>query len=127
MPGKPRCRHCINVSSNKTSYLLLRRKVAFPAVPVAGAAPTPGQIAGVSVQDDDNSIFFTATAISQQVDAAGFRLAIKVVSNLGAGGGADPTDGLLLITLLIANGTAVPNQVNVSDTPVNYISDPNGP
>ena len=127
MPNKPNARHCINVSNLRTSHLLLRRRNNFP--PVANpAAPNLGEIIGATVRDDDNEFYFGATVIDQ-IGGGGARrrLSLRIVSGLPPGG-ADPTDGLLTITLQIFTGPAsLPDPLPVSDVPVDYISDPGGP
>ncbi|MCI0641182.1 MAG: hypothetical protein L0Y72_09055 [Gemmataceae bacterium] len=117
-------RHCINVSSGKTSHLLLKRRNNFPDV--AGASPNAGEIVGATVKDidPDTEFYFAAQVIAQ---ASKKRLALKVTSNL-PGGGVDPLDGVLAITLLIYTGPSSPNDtLPISDVPVDYISNPTGP
>ena len=122
MPNKPSGRHSVNVSTGKTSHLLLKRKGNFPLVAANPAAPNPGEINGATVKDDDNDFYFTATVIAQ---TSRKRLALKIVSNKPAGGD-DILDGLLSITLQIFTGGTV-DTVPVADVPVDYIDDPTGP
>ena len=127
MPNKPNGRQCVNVSNGKTSHLLLKRKNNFPAV-ANPAAPNAGEINGAVVRDDDNEFYFTATVLDQ-IGAGGSRkrLALRLVSAI-PGGGADPLEGLLTITLQIFTGpTSPPDPLPVSDVPVDYISDPTAP
>jgi hypothetical protein len=131
MPNRPQGRHCINVSAGKTSYLLLKKKgPPFPDLyDPANPAPQLGSLITATVNDDDNGFYFNPTIVAQTDKK---RLALKIVSGLG-GGGADPLDGLLTITLFIVTGvvlgtpTTSPYTPPVVDAPVDYISDPAGP
>jgi hypothetical protein len=126
MPHKPRPRQAVNVTVGKTSYLLIRAK-GDPLAVYDAAHPALGSVYSAVVSDADNSFYFSATPVTQ-ADAT--RLALKLVSQL-PGGGADPTDGLLTITLNIVNTlTTVPPgtaPLPVTDVPVDYISDPAAP
>ena len=129
MANKPRGLHAINISSGRTSHILLKRKGPnFPSV-ADPANPGLGEILGASVVDDDNGIYFSATVVGQPGSGGDRkRLALRLVSALPFGGG-DPLDGLLTITLQVVTSlfplTTTP--VEVADTPVDYISDPSAP
>ena len=128
MANKPHGRQCINVSPGKTSHLLLKKKgPPFPDV-YDPANPKLGTILYVAVTDLDNTFGFKATIVPQTDKK---RLALQLVSDLGAGGG-DPLDGLLGVTLFIVNAIIPLNPPAtyaepVSDVPVDYISDPAAP
>ena len=124
MPNKPNGRQSLNISNGKVSHLLLKRKINFPLV-ANPAAPNPGEIIGATCKDDDNDFYFTATVVAQPPNQK--RLALRIISGL-PGGGGDPTDGLLAITLQIFTGAGnPPDPVPVADAPVEYISDPGAP
>lgn len=127
MPNKPRCRQSINVSPGKKSYILIADKgKPFPDV-YDPAHPRLGTILYFTVTDDDNGFAFNPTVVPQTDKS---RLALLLVSQL-PGGGTDPMDGLLTVTMNLVSSTAtIPpptNSVPVSDVPVDYISDPAGP
>jgi hypothetical protein len=110
--------HCINVANGKGSYLLLKgHGVDFPD-------PTANTLDAI-VRDINNDFTFAPTVIPQSNPR---RLALKLFSNLPAGAGSAPTDGLLTITLVItSNTTSTTTTQPVSDVPVDYINDPTGP
>ncbi|MGI8977616.1 MAG: hypothetical protein ACR2FY_00165 [Pirellulaceae bacterium] len=123
MPNKPNGRQSVNYSTGKTSHLLLKRKGNFPDV-ANPAAPNPGEIIGATCRDDDNDFYFTATVLAQPPNKK--RLALRIVSG-SPGGGGDPTEGLLTVTIQIATGTPTPDTLPPVDAPVEYISDPGAP
>ncbi|MFN0018315.1 MAG: hypothetical protein ACKVP0_08655 [Pirellulaceae bacterium] len=128
MPNKPNARHTINVTPDKISHLLLRRKNNFPPVTANPANPVVGDIIAVAVADDDNEpLYFDATAVAQVNPK---RLGLRLVSRLPPGG-IDPLDGLLTITLIICKttlpGPITTKEIPVAEAPVDYISDPGAP
>lgn len=131
MPGKPQSRQCINVSTGKTSYVVLRRTgTPFPDL-FDATTPAANTLLYVAVTDLTNSFSFTATPLPQSSVGGVHRLALKLVSN-APGGAGDPIDGLLGITLFIVDtltGSAPTTTISqpATDVPVDYISDPSAP
>jgi hypothetical protein len=131
MPNKPQSRQCINVTTGKKSYLVLRKKgPPFPAL-FDSADPKEKTLLSVTVTDVDNGFSFTATPLPQSSQGGVHRLALKLESN-APGGAGDPIDGLLGITLLIVQTLTggFPTATTLepaTDVPVDYISDPLAP
>ena len=127
----PQSKQGINVSTGKTSYVVLRRNGdAFPDLFIA-ADPKTGTLLYVAVTDLNNGFSFNATPLIQTSDGNKHRLALKLVSNAPLGG-ADPLDGLLGITLFLVKTLSGPNPTETTpetatDVPVDYISDPSAP
>lgn len=125
---RPHGHQCVNVHNNKTSALLLKRFIDFPLVDLVNPMPPRGTIVGANCVDDDNGLNFDAVPIHQGPNAVtpAKRLAIKLSSRTGIGGGG-PIDGLITITLLIADGTGGNSNFTPIDVPVEYIDDPTAP
>jgi hypothetical protein len=114
--------HCINVAKDQVSHILVKAR--------GSKFPDPAQNSySATVVDTNNSFGFTATAIPQpETNGTPYPtkiLAIKLISNLPVGGGGNPTDGLLTITINVtSNTTGTTATPPVGDVPVDYISDP---
>ena len=108
----------------------MTRKRNFPPIAVNPNNPQQGEAIDAIVvdsTDDTNEFYFKAELVGNQGNSK--RMAIRLTSLLPAGGATDPLDGLLTITLRIAqvvNPLTIAFQ-QVSDVPVDYISDPNAP
>jgi hypothetical protein len=125
MPN-PHSHHSINVSTGKSSHILLKHSNNLPAV-ANPAAPNVGEIIGAKCKDIDNGPFYFSpnTVIAQGTNKK--RLAIRIISQ-APGGSADITEGTISVTLLIFTGEFTPpDEMDVETFHVDYISDPTSP
>jgi hypothetical protein len=123
---KPTGRSSVNLSSGKSSHLVVKHSANLPDV-ANPAAPLLGEIVSAKCKDTTHAttIYFGATVLAQGANKK--RLALRIVSGVTLGG-ADITEGELTVTLNLFTGTGVPEDpLDIENVPVEYIIDPTAP